>query len=317
MNLIIVESPTKAKTISKFLDNNYKVESSFGHIRDLPKSELGVDLENNFEPKYIIPSKSKSRVSELKKLAQKANFVILAADEDREGEAIAWHLFSALNLDENKTKRIVFHEITKEAILEAIANPRQIDQKMVDAQQARRILDRLVGYKLSPFLWKKVAKGLSAGRVQSVAVRLIVEREKEIKAFIPQEYWDIDAKLSKNENYFYSKLIKINNKSLNKFHFKKQEDTEIIIKSLNKGSWQVANIEAKETKKSPLPPFITSTLQQAANRRFGFSAKQTMMIAQKLYELGYITYMRTDSLNLSAKFRDEAKIYIQDKYGED
>ena len=181
MNLIIVESPTKAKTISKFLDNTYKVESSFGHIRDLPKSELGVDLENNFEPKYVIPSKSKTRVSELKKLAQKADSVILAADEDREGEAIAWHLFTALNLEENKTKRIVFHEITKEAILEALTRPRQIDQEMVDAQQARRILDRLVGYKLSPFLWKKVAKGLSAGRVQSVAVRLIVEREKKIK----------------------------------------------------------------------------------------------------------------------------------------
>lgn len=315
MNLIIVESPTKAKTISKFLNNNYKVESSFGHIRDLPKSELGIDLENNFEPRYVIPSKSKSRVSELKKLAKKADSVILAADGDREGEAIAWHLLSALDLDEDKTKRIVFHEITKDAILEAIANPRQIDQEMVDAQQARRILDRLVGYKLSPFLWKKVAKGLSAGRVQSVAVRLIVEREREIQAFVPQEYWDIDAKLSKNDNYFYSKLIKINNKTLNKFHFKKKEDTEEIIKSLHKGSWQVEQIEAKEAKKISPVPFITSTLQQTANRRLGFSAKQTMTIAQKLYELGYITYMRTDSLNLSVKFKEEAKNYIETNFG--
>lgn len=315
MNLIIVESPTKAKTISKFLDNTYKVESSFGHIRDLPKSELGVDLENNFEPKYVIPSKSKTRVSELKKLAQKADSVILAADEDREGEAIAWHLFTALNLEENKTKRIVFHEITKEAILEALTRPRQIDQEMVDAQQARRILDRLVGYKLSPFLWKKVAKGLSAGRVQSVAVRLIVEREKEIKEFIPQEYWDIEAKLSKDDNHFYSKLIKINNKSLGKFHFKNKEETEKTVKSLRSGEWIVEKIEGKETKKSPLPPFITSTLQQTANRRFGFSAKQTMTVAQKLYEMGYITYMRTDSLNLSVKFKEEAVKYIEETCG--
>ncbi|MFA7601126.1 MAG: type I DNA topoisomerase, partial [Patescibacteria group bacterium] len=315
MNLIIVESPTKAKTISKFLDSNYKVESSFGHIRDLPKSELGVDLENNFEPKYVIPSKSKSRVSELKKLAQKADCVILAADEDREGEAIAWHLFTALNLDESKIKRIVFHEITKEAILEAIAHPRQIDQEMVDAQQARRILDRLVGYKLSPFLWKKVAKGLSAGRVQSVAVKLIVEREKEIKAFIPQEYWDIEAKLSKNDNFFYSKLLKINNKSVGKFQFKSKEDTEETVESLKKGGWLISKIEGKETKKSPLPPFITSSLQQTANRHFGFSAKQTMTIAQKLYEMGHITYMRTDSLNLSSKFKDEASKYLEETYG--
>ncbi|MFA7364983.1 MAG: type I DNA topoisomerase [Patescibacteria group bacterium] len=315
MNLIIVESPTKAKTISKFLDKNYKVESSFGHIRDLPKSELGVDVDKNFEPKYIIPLKSKKRVSELKKLAQNSDQIILAADEDREGEAIAWHLFSALGLKKEQVKRIVFHEITKEAIIEAIENPRQIDQRMVDAQQARRVLDRLVGYKLSPFLWKKVAKGLSAGRVQSVAVRLIVEREEEIKAFNPQEYWDIEANLKKNEFEFISRLTKINQKSLNKFHFKNQEETQNIVKKIENSKWRIDKVEEKEAKKNPLPPFITSSLQQAANRRFGFSAKQTMMVAQKLYELGHITYMRTDSLNLSSKFRNEALQYIEEVCG--
>lgn len=316
MNLIIVESPTKAKTIAKFLGKEYKVESSFGHIRDLPKSELGVDLENNFEPKYVIPLKARKKVTELKKLSKMAQEVILAPDEDREGEAIAWHLLEALSLDELKIKRIAFHEITKEAILEALANPREIDQKMVDAQQARRVLDRLVGYKLSPFLWKKVAKGLSAGRVQSVAVRLIVEKEREIKAFIPQEYWDINAVLAKDKQDFQARLLKIDNKSLDKFYFKTEEDTKNILASLEKGAWEVKNIETKESKKNPQAPFITSTLQQTANHRLGFSAKQTMMTAQKLYEMGYITYMRTDSVNLSAKFKNEAKDYIKGELGD-
>jgi len=316
MNLIIVESPTKAKTIAKFLDRKYIVESSFGHVCDLPKSELGIDLENDFNPKYIVPTKSKKRVSELKKIAKTANSVILASDEDREGEAIAWHLSNVLSINDKDIKRIAFHEITKEAILKAIDNPRKIDKKMVDAQQARRVLDRLVGYKLSPFLWKKVAKGLSAGRVQSVAVRLIVEREKEIKAFIPQEYWDIEAILKKNNDLFSARLFKINNKTVNKFHFKKEVDTDDTITSLNKGQWLVANIESKEGKKNPLPPFITSTLQQTANHRLGFSAKQTMTIAQKLYEMGFITYMRTDSLNLSDKFKNESIDYIKTKLGD-
>ncbi len=316
MDLIIVESPTKAKTISKFLGNGYIVESSFGHVRDLPKSELGIDLENNFIPKYIVPNKSKKRVAELKKLAKSANSVILASDEDREGEAIAWHLANILSLDDKTAKRIAFHEITKDAILKAISNPRKIDQKMVDAQQARRILDRLVGYKLSPFLWKKVAKGLSAGRVQSVAVRLIVEREREIKAFIPQEYWDIESILKKDKNSFSAKLIKINDKVINKFYFKTETDTDSVIKSLNQGKWEVKNIDSKESNKNPLPPFITSTLQQTANHRLGYSAKQTMMIAQKLYELGFITYMRTDSFNLAEKFRTEASEYIKNKLGD-
>ncbi len=316
MNLIIVESPTKAKTIAKFLGKEYKVESSFGHIRDLPKSELGVDLENNFEPKYVVPLKARKKVTELKKLSKMAQEVILAPDEDREGEAIAWHLLEALSLDELKIKRIAFHEITKEAILEALANPREIDQKMVDAQQARRVLDRLVGYKLSPFLWKKVAKGLSAGRVQSVAVRLIVEKEREIKAFVPQEYWDINAVLAKDKQDFQARLLKIDNKSLDKFYFKTEEDTKKILASLERGVWEAKNIETKESKKNPQAPFITSTLQQTANHRLGFSAKQTMMTAQKLYEMGYITYMRTDSVNLSAKFKNEAKDYIRGELGD-
>ena len=316
MNLIIVESPTKAKTIAKFLGGEYKVESSFGHIRDLPKSELGVDLENNFAPKYVIPLKSKKRVTELKKLAQMSQSVILASDEDREGEAIAWHLLESLGISEEKYKRIAFHEITKEAILNAIEHPRRIDNKMVDAQQARRILDRLVGYKLSPFLWKKVAKGLSAGRVQSVAVRLIVEKEREIKAFVPQEYWDIEATLLKDKDEFKAHLLKVNNKTLNKLHFKTEEQTQEALSAIEKGSWIVSKVEGKETIKNPLPPFITSTLQQAANRRLGYSAKQTMSVAQKLYEMGFITYMRTDSLNLSEKFKNETTQYISEQLGE-
>jgi len=316
MNLIIVESPTKAKTISKFLGKEYKVESSFGHIRDLPKSELGVDLENNFEPKYVIPIKAKKRVTELKKLAKEASSIILASDEDREGEAIAWHLFEALSLKEDNYKRIAFHEITKEAILSALENPRRIDQKMVDAQQTRRILDRLVGYKLSPFLWKKVAKGLSAGRVQSVAVRLIVEKEREIKAFIPQEYWDINALLIKDDVNFLAKLHKIDNKTLDKFYLKNEEQASKVLDDIKKGSFIVSSIEAKESFKNPLAPFTTSTLQQTANRRLGFSAKQTMMVAQKLYEMGYITYMRTDSINLAEKFRNEAGEYLKSRLGD-
>lgn len=316
MNLIIVESPTKAKTIAKFLSRDYKVESSFGHVRDLPKSELGVDLENNFAPKYVIPTTAKKKVADLKKLAKMANNVILASDEDREGEAIAWHLFDALDLKKEQSKRIAFHEITKEAILSALENPRDIDQKMVDAQQARRVLDRLVGYKLSPFLWKKVAKGLSAGRVQSVAVRLVVEREREIKAFNPQEYWDINATLAKDDTNFASRLLKIDNKSIDKFYFKNEDEAQKILDSLDGTKWTVNNIEGKETSKNPLPPFITSSLQQTANRRLGFSAKQTMMVAQKLYEMGFITYMRTDSINLAQKFRDEASNYLKEKLSE-
>jgi len=313
MNLIIVESPTKAKTINKFLDKKYRVESSFGHIRDLPAKEMGVDIENNFTPKYVIPTKSRRVVTNLKSLASKATGVILASDEDREGEAIAWHLSHALKLDESKIQRIVFHEITKEAILKALENPRQIDIDLVEAQQARRILDRLVGYELSPFLWKKVAKGLSAGRVQSVATRLIVEREREIQNFITEEYWTISADLSGDtpENKFTADLYKIKNKTFNKLSIKKEEAEELK-KILRKCDYSVEKIDKRQINKNPSAPFTTSTLQQSANRHLGFSAKQTMSVAQKLYEQGYITYMRTDSLNLSPKFLNEAALWLKE-----
>ena len=316
MNLIIVESPTKAKTISKFLDKKYQVESSFGHIRDLPASKMGIDIKNNFAPEYVIPTKAKKTVSALKSAAKKSTEVILASDEDREGEAIAWHLVEALNLDIKKTKRIVFHEITKNAILEALEHPRQIDQNMVDAQQARRILDRLVGYELSPFLWKKVAKGLSAGRVQSVATRLIVEREKEILDFKTEEYWSLSADLTKDKknNNFTAELYKIRDKTFNKLSLKKEEATELK-KILHDAEYIVEKVEKKQVSKNPAAPFTTSTLQQSANRQLGFSAKQTMMVAQKLYELGYITYMRTDSLNLSPKFLGDAQDWLQKNLG--
>jgi len=320
MDLIIVESPTKAKTISKFLDKQYQVESSFGHIRDLPKSEMGIDIENNFKPKYIIPTKAKKTVSALKLAAKKSDSIILASDEDREGEAIAWHLAQALGISETKTKRIVFHEITKNAILEALKKPREIDLAMVDAQQARRVLDRLVGYELSPFLWKKVAKGLSAGRVQSVATRLVVEREKEIRSFIKEEYWSLTATLNtdskKTENEFTADLCKIRNKSFDKLKIKKDEAAELK-KILNKADYVIDKIEKKEIVKNPAAPFTTSTLQQSANRHLGFSAKQTMMVAQKLYELGYITYMRTDSLNLSPKFLTDASTWLCKNLGKE
>ncbi len=317
MNLIIVESPTKAKTISKFLGNKYKVESSFGHIRDLPGRELGVDLENNFEPKYVIPAKAKKTVTNLKSFAAKADEVILASDEDREGEAIAWHLAQALKLNATQTKRIVFHEITKDAILEALNHPRQIDLNMVDAQQARRVLDRLVGYKLSPFLWKKVAKGLSAGRVQSVATRIIIEREKEINNFKQEDYWTISADLdTQKKEQFRADLLKIEGKSFDKLSLKEDRATEIK-QILESATYTVKKVEKKTVKKSASAPFTTSTLQQGANRHLGYSAKQTMMVAQKLYEKGFITYMRTDSLNLSPKFLGDAKDWIITNLGKE
>ena len=327
MNLVIVESPTKAKTITKFLGKEYKIDSSFGHIRDLPKKELGIDVENNFEPTYEIPETAKKTITRLKALAKKADKIILATDEDREGEAIAWHLSKALGLDSEKAERIVFHEITKEAILEAINNPRNIDHNLVDAQQARRILDRIVGYQLSPFLWKKVSRGLSAGRVQSVAVRLVVEREREIQAFKPEEYWTIDANLKKEENDFVfpAKLNKINGKVVAKFDINNKEKSDKIKKDLEGVEYIIESVVKKQVKKNPPKPFITSSLQQAANRMLGFSAKQTMVIAQQLYEgiqikgdeqVGLITYMRTDSLNLSNKFKEDAREYLLNTLGE-
>ncbi|MDP1706567.1 MAG: type I DNA topoisomerase [bacterium] len=317
MKLVIVESPTKAKTIGKFLGKDFQVESSYGHVRDLPKSKIGIDVENNFEPHYIVPVKAKKRVNALKKIAAKADEVILATDEDREGEAIAWHLVEALDLKDKKEKieRIVFHEITKSAIEEALKNPRQIDLPMVDAQQARRVLDRLVGYLLSPFLWKKIVRGLSAGRVQSVALRLIVEREQEIKAFNPQEYWTIKAFLNKekgsDEKVLESELVKINDENLEKLGIPDGVTAEKIKNDLEKAEFKIKSIENRKLKRNPLPPFITSTLQQAAFQKLRLSAKQTMRLAQGLYEKGFITYMRTDSTNLSQESLKNAQEWIK------
>jgi DNA topoisomerase-1 len=313
MDLIVVESPTKARTISKFLGKQYKVLSSFGHVRDLPKRELGVDVENNFQPKYVIPAKAKKTISELKKESAKAENTILATDEDREGESIAWHLKEALKL--KNPDRIVFHEITKTAIDNALKSPRHIDMNLVDAQQARRILDRIVGYKLSPFLWKKISKGLSAGRVQSVAVRLVVEREREIEKFVPIEYWGVEALLKKENKEFLASLAKKDGKSIDKLEVKNKTEADKILADLNGADYIVENIEKKETKRYPAPPFTTSTLQQVSWQRFKFSAKMTMSLAQRLYEEGHITYHRTDSLNLSETSLFAAKDFITKKLG--
>ncbi len=317
MKLVIVESPTKARTISQFLGSDFKVESSFGHVRDLPKLKLGIEVENDFKPQYVILPKAKKRVAELKADAKKSEKIILATDEDREGEAISWHLINALGLEKKPHERIVFHEITKSAIENALKNPRDIDENLINAQQARRILDRLVGYKLSPFLWKKVAKGLSAGRVQSVAVRFVVEREREILNFKPEEYWTITAflKSSGSDKEFEAQLIKIADKKLDKFSINTKDAADKIISNLNGADYSVEKIIKKEIKRQPSAPFITSTLQQTAFAKFGFSAKQTMMLAQQLYETGLITYMRTDSVNLSTESIAAAREKIGKTFG--
>ncbi len=315
MNLIIVESPTKSKTLQKFLDKNYKVVSSYGHIRDLPKSKIGIDIEKNFEPKYTIPAKSKKIIKELKDLSEKSSSIILATDPDREGEAISWHLLKALNIEDEKYQRIVFHEITKSAVKEALENPKKININLVDAQQARRVLDRLVGYKLSPLLWKKVTRGLSAGRVQSVALKFIVDKEKEIESFKKEEYWTIDALFEKESQEFLARLSKINDKVVTKFFIKDKENAEKYEKILNKEDFFVSDIKKKEIKKNPPPPFITSTLQQEANKKLRLSSKQSMMIAQQLYEKGFTTYHRTDSYNLSKEAIDKARVFIESNYG--
>ncbi|MSR73721.1 MAG: type I DNA topoisomerase [Candidatus Pacebacteria bacterium] len=313
--LIIVESPTKARTIAKFLDSNYIVESSFGHVRDLPKSKLGIDVDNNFEPSYVIPTKAKSVVKNLKEKSKGCDMVILATDEDREGEAIAWHLREALGIKESQ--RIAFHEITKTAILDALKHPRALDLNMVNAQQARRALDRIVGYKLSPFLWKKVARGLSAGRVQSVAVRLIVERENEIRAFKSEEYWSVDATLAHagTKQNIEASLTKIKGETLDKFAIPTKDRADEIKADLEKQDFVITAVTKKEIKKNPLAPFTTSTLQQEAAKRLGYTAKKTMMLAQQLYEQGAITYMRTDSVNLSKESLAAAKVFLTKEYG--
>ncbi|MCT7537911.1 type I DNA topoisomerase [Aliarcobacter butzleri] len=321
-NLVIVESPAKAKTISKFLGNDFIVMASMGHVRDLPKSSLGFDPNDNFKPKYQISTDKKKVIADLKKQISKDTTIYLAADEDREGEAIAWHLIPALKIEKNPIKRIVFHEITKDAILKALENPRDVDQNLVDAQQARRILDRAVGYELSPLLWKKVRYGLSAGRVQSVAVRIIVDRENEIRAFVPEEYWKIKADFINPE--LKAELAKENGKTLKISNEKQALEIEA---SLKQGSYKLVDIEEKESTRNPAAPFTTSTLQQEASRKLGFSVKQTMIIAQQLYEGnvgnipnhtgGLITYMRTDSLNLSTVATTAAKAVIEEEYGKE
>ncbi|WP_336065399.1 type I DNA topoisomerase [Mesoflavibacter sp. CH_XMU1404-2] len=308
-NLVIVESPAKAKTIEKFLGKDFKVESSFGHIADLPSKELGVDVDGDFEPKYQVSSDKKAVVKKLKDLAKKAETVWLASDEDREGEAIAWHLAETLGLDKEKTKRIVFHEITKSAIMKAVENPRKIDYDLVDAQQARRVLDRIVGYELSPVLWRKVKGGLSAGRVQSVSVRLIVEREREIQEFQPEASYRIDAEFSNEEGQsFKAKLPKT---------FSTKEEALAFLEKNATANFKVADLTKKPAKKSPAAPFTTSTLQQEASRKLYFSVSKTMTMAQRLYEAGLITYMRTDSVNLSDEARKGAEKEIVDAYGKE
>ena len=306
---------------------DYKVLASYGHVRDLPKSKLGVDVEHGFEPSYTIPVKSKTKVKELKDAAKKAETILFATDEDREGEAISWHLAQILDVDPAKLKRLTFHEITEEAIRESLEHPRDLDLRLVDAQQARRILDRLVGYELSPLLWRKIQRGLSAGRVQSVALRLIVDREREIKAFVPEEYWTIEGEFKTGgaDQTFDAKLNSWKGKTLDKMGIKSKADADAILEAIRKAEWTVSSVTEKEKKASPPPPFTTSTLQQAANTRLGFTSKQTMTLAQQLYEgvplgtegqVGLITYMRTDSVNLSDKFVTDAKSFLAKEYGD-
>jgi DNA topoisomerase-1 len=308
MNLVIVESPAKAKTIEGYLGKDYVVKSSYGHVRDLPTKGLSVDLENQFKPDYVVMPDKKKVITELKKLSKEAEIVWLATDEDREGEAISWHLFEALGLKENKTKRIVFHEITKPAILNAIQNPRLIDKNLVDAQQARRVLDRIVGFELSPVLWKKVKPSLSAGRVQSVTVRLIVEREKEIEAFNAEPYFRVKAIFEAKGKSFSADLNK---------RLKSDEEVKAFLEACSKAEFSVESVDKKPAKKTPSAPFTTSTLQQEAARKLGYSVAQTMRLAQSLYEAGKITYMRTDSVNLSGTAIEGATAEILDQYGDD
>ncbi|HJV32195.1 MAG TPA: type I DNA topoisomerase [Bacillales bacterium] len=320
--LVIVESPAKAKTIERYLGKKYKVKASMGHVRDLPRSQMGVDVENNYDPKYITIRGKGPVLKELKTAAKKAKKVYLAADPDREGEAIAWHLAHSLSVDIESDCRVVFNEITKDAIKESFKHPRAINMDLVDAQQARRILDRLVGYNISPLLWKKIKKGLSAGRVQSVAVRLIIDREKEIKAFTPEEYWSIEGDFLKGKNSFRASFFGINGE---KTELTSNNDVEQIVKQIQNNQFTVTSVTKKERKRNPALPFTTSSLQQEAARKLNFRAKKTMMLAQQLYEgidlgkegtVGLITYMRTDSTRISEVALTEAANYLKSEYGE-
>ena len=323
-NLIIVESPTKARTLSRFLGDDYQIEASMGHIRDLPKSKIGIDTEKNFEPTYIIPTDKRKTVEHLKHVTEKASSIVLATDLDREGEAIAWHLAQLIaektqnpksnNQTTSRLQRIVFHEITKEAVEEALKNPRTINQQLVDAQQARRVLDRLVGYKLSPILWFKIKKGLSAGRVQSVAVRLIVDREREIDKFRPVEFWSLDAIFKKDVAQFEGSLVEKDGKKLS---IKNQGEAATVVRDLIGAEYKVGKVTQKELKKSSYPPFTTSTLTQAAANRLRFTSKKTMKLAQDLYEEGLITYHRTDSVNLAQVALTQTRDYINKNIGKE
>ena len=322
-NLVIVESPAKAKTIKQYLGKSYNVIASMGHIRDLPKSQMGIDIENGFEPKYITIRGKGELLSKLKKEAKSAKKIYLATDPDREGEAISWHLASMLDIDETSDCRITFNEITKNAVQAAIKNPRPIDIDLVDAQQARRVLDRIVGYKISPILWRKVKKGLSAGRVQSVATRLIVDREREIEAFVPEEYWTVSANLTTNRGDFFS--ASLSTKNGKKIKPSNENEVAEIAKDLHTASFSVTSVHTTEKKRNPAPPFTTSTLQQEASRKLNFTVKRTMLAAQKLYEgvqlpghgtVGLITYMRTDSLRISNDALTDVRSLIQTKFGE-
>jgi DNA topoisomerase I len=317
MNLIIVESPTKAKTLAKFLGDKYHVKATYGHVRDLPERKLGVDVRNGFAPDYVVVPKQKDRIKELETAAHTASDVFLATDPDREGEAIAFHVAELLKGDgadkNGNYKRIEFHEITESAVWDALSHPRMIDMKLVEAQQARRILDRLVGYKLSPLLWKKVRKGLSAGRVQSVAVRLIVEKEREIEAFKPEEYWNIRVEVTKDQGGKFR--VQFVSKNGEKTKVVTGDEAGVIDRELRAGNYRVASVEKRDIKKTPSAPFTTSTLQQAAANRLGWSAKKTMQVAQMLYEEGYITYHRTDSTNLAVEAVRMAGEYVADTYG--
>ena len=322
--LVIVESPAKAKTVGRFLGKGYTVKASVGHVRDLLRSQLSVDVDNGFKPKYRVPNEKRAVVKEIKQLAKKAEQVYLATDPDREGEAIAWHLLESAEIDPQNSRRVVFHEITKPAVADAFAHPRQINMDLVDAQQARRVLDRLVGYNLSPLLWRKVRGRLSAGRVQSVALRLVVEREREIEAFVPVEYWTIDAELQPqgSRDAYLARLVRLNG---NDVKLENEGQVKPILDDMQGASYQISKIKRGERKRNPSAPYTTSTLQQEASRRLGFTARRTMALAQQLYEgidignggeVGLITYMRTDSTNVSELAQQEARQFIGERYGD-
>ncbi len=320
-NLIVVESPTKAKTLGRFLKGDYQIVATMGHVRDLPAKRIAVDIKDDFKPEYVLIPKKKEAVQKIKEASKKAKKILIATDPDREGEAIAWHLAHLLRKKEDGLARIVFHEITQSAVERALENPRKIDMNLVNAQQARRILDRIVGYKLSPLLWFKIRKGLSAGRVQSVAVRLVVEREREIEKFVPEEYWEIWTELRKHLGgklpdapIFSAKLIKKNGKTIK---VEDKSSAEEIVKELKKAGYEVAEVIQKEAKRNSGPPFITSTLQQQAANRLGWTPKRTMRVAQKLYEQGLITYHRTDSTNIAQEALMAARKLIKEKYGQE